>query len=101
MYLVEILLPLADNSGEAYPEDILRNIQSELADRFGGLTAHTRAPAAGVWSRNGEHQNDDIVIIEVMAPALEKRWWNRFRKRLEALLDQEEIVIRAQKFTKL
>ena len=48
MYLVQILLPLADNEGRPFPEDILREIQTELAELYGGLTEDMKTGAAGV-----------------------------------------------------
>ena len=101
MYLIEVLLPLADNQGEEFSESILREIQTELSDVFGGLTAHSRAPAKGVWTQGKEKWTDDIVTIEVMTDRIDKHWWRTFRTRLETLLRQEEVVIRAHEFIKL
>jgi len=100
-YLIHILLPITDNQGNPFPNDLLRNIQCELVDRFGGLTAHTRAPAAGIWKREGESERDDIVIVEVMAPSLDENWWQQFRRSLEVRLRQKEIVIRAHEIKRL
>lgn len=74
-YLIEILLPLSDNDGVPFPEDFLRRIQTELTDRFGGVTAHGRAPATGIWRRGNDAQSADIVIVEVMTDKLEPDWW--------------------------
>ena|ERR1700761_1510182 len=100
-YLVQILLPLADNSGKPFPDQLLRGIHSELAERFGGLTAHSRAPAKGIWRSGAEKQTDDIVIVEVMADVLDENWWAAFRTRLEELLRQEKLVVRAQEIQEL
>jgi hypothetical protein len=101
MQLIQILLPLADNDGAPFPETLLRGLQEELAARFGGLTAFSRAPARGIWNRDGEKQRDDIVIVEVMADALDHAWWREFRRRWENNLRQEVLVIRAQAFEQL
>jgi hypothetical protein len=53
MHLIQILLPLADNAGHPFPDDVLQAIQTELSERFGGLTAYNRAPARGVWTEGG------------------------------------------------
>ncbi len=45
MHLIQILLPIYDNEGMAIPREIFHAIGNELVQRFGGLTAHTRAPA--------------------------------------------------------
>jgi hypothetical protein len=86
MFLVYVLLPISDNRGVPFPKDVLRNIQTELVEWFGGLTAHTRTPADGIWKNDGEHEKDDIVIIEIMAPSLDEVWWQRFRRTLEERL---------------
>lgn len=101
MHLVQILLPLSDNKGNPYPDEVLRGIQRELAERFGGVTAYNRSPAEGVWHSGGEKQKDDIVIVEVMADELDRAWWKDFRHRLESRLRQEEIVIRAETIERL
>lgn len=95
MYLVQILLPLADNDGNPISEDLLRDIREELVSRFGGLTAYARAPAQGVWARDGVRQNDDIAVVEVMVENLDADWWRSFRREQERLLKQESLVVRA------
>ncbi|HUO93813.1 MAG TPA: hypothetical protein VMU22_12865 [Rhizomicrobium sp.] len=101
MELVQILLPIEDNDGKPFPEDVLRRIQHELSDRFGGLTAYERAPAKGVW-RHGESQHrDEVVILEVMVETVEVAWWRSFRARVEAELHQKELVIRSMPIKRL
>lgn len=96
MKLIQILLPLSDNEGRHYDDSIMRNLQKRLADRFGGLTAYTRAPAEGWWDSGEAHTKDDIVVVEVMAEAFDRDWWTALKRELETSLRQEEIVIRAQ-----
>jgi hypothetical protein len=94
--LIEILLPLRDNQGKPQPREILANLHRLLIDRYGGLTAFTRAPAHGLWEeRDGTVDHDDIVVVEVMADYLDRTWWSALKKRLEDELHQEAIVIRA------
>ena len=96
MYLLQILVPLYDNEGHAFePREYVR-LRSELADRFGGVTAYTRAPARGVWKDDtGETTRDDIVIFEVMTEELDREWWTRFRKDLERRFRQDSVIVRA------
>jgi len=101
MYLVQLLLPLADNHGRSFPDDLMRGIQRELSERFGGLTAYTRAPAKGIWIQSEGQLQEDIIVIEVMAQALERSWWEKFRQQLQKLLDQKQLVIRAQEIMTL
>jgi hypothetical protein len=96
MHLVQLLLPVYDNAGSAFPEENYSNVRGELADKFGGLTAFTRAPAQGLWRNEGETTHDDIVVFEVMTADLDHQWWSRYRSALEELFRQEHIVIRAQ-----
>ena len=96
MYLVQILLPLYDNEGHTFEQADYVQLRSELADRFGGVTAYTRAPARGVWKDNsGETTRDDIVIFEVMTDELDRAWWTTFRKDLERRFRQDSVIVRA------
>ncbi len=95
MYLVQILLPVHDNDRKLFDPGTLAAIHAELAERFGGLTAYSRAPAQGTWAIAGKHALDDIVIVEVMTDALDLDWWKAFRAKLEQTLRQQRIVIRA------
>jgi crotonobetainyl-CoA:carnitine CoA-transferase CaiB-like acyl-CoA transferase len=101
-YLVQLLLPLADSRGEPFPESLFAGVTKELTDRFGGLTAYARAPAAGLWKeRPGKVTRDDIVVYEVMVEALDAAWWSVYRGRLEQRFAQDELVIRAQEVRRL
>ena len=71
MQLIQILLPLYDNAGEPLPAELFTEVRQQLADRFGGLTTYSRAPAQGLWNDDGETHHDDIVVFEVMAAELD------------------------------
>lgn len=101
MHLVEILVPLRDNHGVPLPEDRFSALSATLADRFGGLTAFTRAPADGFWTDGGESVREDVVVFEVMIEELDRAWWSEFRQHLEESFRQEEIVIRAHEIERL
>jgi hypothetical protein len=101
-HLVELLLPLGDAEGRRFPRALYDRTAAELTQRFGGLTAHVRAPAAGIWEpRPGQTERDDIVIYEVMVDALDAEWWAAYRRELEARFAQDELVIRAQEIQRL
>jgi hypothetical protein len=93
--LVQILLPLTRNDGTSFPPELHAGIREELVNRFGGLTAYIQAPAQGVWSHDGTRQQDEIAVVEVMVDSLDRTWWRNFRQRLERVLEQESLVIRA------
>ena len=101
MNLVQLLLPLMDQDGKPFPRSFFHQIRDVLTDRFGGLTAYTRAPAEGVWDQGDEVAHDDIVVYEVMVADLDRAWWAEYREGLEKQFDQEELVIRAQRIERL
>jgi len=102
MHLVQLLLPVYDNAGRPFPAAYYAGVRDELAARFGGLTAYTRAPAEGLWSQDGgQPARDDIVVYEVMVDRLDRPWWQAFRARLESMFAQQELVVRAQTVERL
>ena len=101
MYLVQLLLPLRDQDGKPFPRSTYRSIREELTERFGGLTAYSRAPAEGMWDDGDQVAHDDIVVYEVMVPDLDRAWWSVYRTGLERHFDQDELVIRAQEIERL
>jgi len=101
MYLIETFLPLYDNEGRAFARGEYDRVRRELADRFGGVTAFTRAPAEGVWKEGGEETRDQIIILEVMAERLDREWWAKFRAELERRFRQEELLVRVTEVEQL
>jgi hypothetical protein len=95
MHLIQILLPLYDNEGTAFAPALYRSIREELAARYGGLTAFTRAPAEGHWKEDGKTTRDDIVVFEVMTDELDRAGWHVYRQKLEEVFRQDVILIRA------
>jgi hypothetical protein len=101
-YLIHILLPISANDGRRLEDAVFASTRGELTDRFGGLTAHLRAPARGLWkTEHGDVSRDDIVIFEVMADSLDRDWWQEYRAVLEARFEQDVIVVRATPITVL
>jgi hypothetical protein len=101
MHLVQLLLPLKDQDGKPFPRSHYRQIRETLTERFGGLTAYTRAPAEGLWDEGDQVSFDDIVIYEVMVPELDRAWWQEYRVMLERAFEQDELVVRAQVIERL
>ena len=102
MYLIQLLLPVYDNSGRRFPPAHHKAVKEELAACFGGLTAYTQAPAEGLWSDDrGVQTRDDIIVYEVMTDAVDADWWKAFRERLEVQFEQREVLVRALSVTKL
>jgi hypothetical protein len=58
-----MLLPLRSNAGTPFPRSVFDQVSKTLTDRFGGLTAYTRAPASSAWQDDDGHvKKDDIVV---------------------------------------
>ena len=102
MHLVQLLLPLADNDGQAFPRSAYDRVRYELTERYGGVTAYLRAPAEGLWKEHaGRVSRDDVVIYEVMTEALDRAWWSAYRLTLQERFRQEELVVRASGIERL
>ena len=95
-HLVQLLLPVYANDGAPFARSLYREVARELTERFGGVTAYSRAPAKGFWDEgSGRTGRDDIVVYEVMVDALDPAWWHEYRGRLEVRFAQDELVVRA------
>lgn len=95
MKLVQLLLPLYDNEGQAFARAQYAQIRSELIERHGGLTAYAQAPATGLWMEDSQRVfRDEIVVYEVMVETLDRSWWSQYRHQLEQRFAQRELVIR-------
>lgn len=101
MKLIQILLPLRDNSGRKFDRGLFAEVHDQLIERFGGLTAYTRSPARGLWQSAGATKRDDMIIVEVMVKAFHRRWWREYRRALEKKFRQDEIVVRAQDISRV
>ena len=95
MVLIEVFLPTFDNDGNRFSKQTFDSVRSELAEKFGGVTAFTRSPATGLWSDgSGQVHQDEILIFEVMTDSLDQAWWASYRNQLEKRLRQDELLIR-------
>lgn len=101
MQLVEVFLPLDTGRGDPVGPEAIERIVGDLAERFGGATAFTRAPADGLWKQGATIQKDRVIIVEVLVEEIDDAWWKAYRGRLEAELAQEEVMIRATPCRKL
>ncbi|HZV33035.1 MAG TPA: hypothetical protein VFB72_00545 [Verrucomicrobiae bacterium] len=89
------------NSGKRFPARYFQGVKEQLTGKFHGLTAYTRAPAEGRWRTKRTIQRDDIIVYEVMAVRLDKKWWRSFQSMLEERFSQSSVLIRAHKITVL
>jgi len=95
VHLVELYLPVFGMDGRRISSRCFNEVRRELVEKFGGLTAHLRAPATGLWKPGPGHapERDVVVIYEVMVATLERRWWRTYRAKLESRFRQESILI--------
>jgi len=90
-----MLLPTKSAERVAFSDDLVRLTRKELVDQFGGVTAYTRAPAAGVWtSPEGNVEEDNVVMIEVLSEEFETSWWRAYAETLKKRFGQKSIHIR-------
>ena len=102
MYLIQLLLPLHDNSGRPFSPSYFTQVRKDLTERFGGVTAFVRSPAVGVWKEDSDETNhDEVIMFEVLADELERDWWASYREQLQNKFRQDEILIWASEITRL
>jgi hypothetical protein len=94
MHLVQLLLPLYTNAGIRFEQKLFVDVRRELVNRFGGITAYTRAPVEGLWQDSDRIIRDDLLIYEIMLEGLDESWWREYRVVLENRFHQEALVIR-------
>ena len=104
MVLIQLLLPtrVSDGDGALRRRRIadtmaaLADTRQELTDTFDGLTAYLRSPATGLWtSPDGHREQDDVVMVEVVADRFDQTWWRRYVALLAKRFGQDEIHVRA------
>jgi hypothetical protein len=102
MHLVQLLVPIQDEQRRPFPRAHYDALTQQLADRFGGVTGYTRAPAIGLWEdESGARVRDQVIVYEVMVEELDREWWAALRRELEARFEQDELVIRALRLERL
>ncbi|GFO68278.1 hypothetical protein GMLC_18570 [Geomonas limicola] len=95
MHLIQILLPLYDNEGKPFGQELFLRVRDELSERFGGITTYMRSPARGLWKETRETTvHDDIVIYEVMTDTLDRDWWQGYRQQLTVIFRQALLIVR-------
>jgi hypothetical protein len=94
--LIQLLLPTRDNNGQPISDALFSTVRTTLAERFGGVTAYQRSPAAGIWKRpDGTVDGDEVVMVEVETERCDRTWWRLFRQQLEREFRQDKVLMRA------
>jgi hypothetical protein len=95
-HLVQLILPVYDNDGAPIGRELFVQVRRELTERFGGVTAYTRAPAEGTWeSPEGALHRDDVVVVETMTEQLDRAWWADYSRELATRFRQQTVIVRA------
>lgn len=96
MYLIQFLLPLYNNEGIPFDKKVFNNIEEELTQYAGGITSYKRTPATGLWKEtNKKTICDEVILFEIMIDNIDIAFWNAYKIKLQQLLTQNEIIIRA------
>lgn len=92
-YLLQLLLPLKDTSDNREQLVLTRR---ELVDRYGGVTAYTRSPAAGTWvGPDGSPEHDAVIMVEVVIDHFDRGWWRHYAAVLARRFGEQQIHLRA------
>jgi hypothetical protein len=93
--LIQILLPRT-TAASPLADGAFARTRAELVEQFHGVTAYLRSPAIGVWtSPDGEREQDEVVMVEVVTKHFDRPWWKDYTARLAERFEQEAIHVRA------
>lgn len=93
--LIQLLLPLYGQQQQKLPAKLFAEVKKTLVKKFGGVTMYVHKPAVGLWEDDRKNvARDEIVVYEVMAPAIDRSFWKEYKATLEKLFRQKELVIR-------
>jgi hypothetical protein len=95
----DLYLPLADNEGRPFADELFKGVHQRLLDRFGGLTAQQRDfPLQGIWQGAARLYLDQVIVITVLD--FRRQGSTRFLAQLKGALlrefEQLEILITEQ-----
>ena len=95
----DVYLPLTDNDGRPFADDLFKSVHDRLLDRFGGLTAQQRDfPLQGIWQGEQRVYYDQVIILTVLD--FRRQGSTRFITQLKQVLlrefEQLEILITEQ-----
>jgi hypothetical protein len=95
--LIQLLLPTTLSNGTESRDATaaISETRRELAETFEGLTAYLRSPATGLWTApDGETEQDDVVMVEVVTDRFDRAWWRTYADRLATRFQQEIVHVR-------
>src|SRR5262249_36247698 len=95
----DLYLPLTDNDGRPFADELFRDVQRRLLARFRGLTALQRDfPLQGIWQGDTRLYLDQVIVITMLY--FRRQGSTRFITQLKQVLlrefEQLEILITEQ-----
>lgn len=95
MFLIQLLLPIRLPDPAVSATTALADTRRELTQKFNGSTAYVRSPAKGLWTApDGEVEQDEVVMVEVVAETLDRAWWRSYADLLATRFQQQVIHVR-------
>jgi hypothetical protein len=95
----DLYLPLADNQGRPFADELFKSVHGRLLDRFGGLTAQQRDfPLQGIWQGPTRLYLDAVVVLTVLdfRPRGSTRFLAQLKRDLLHEFEQLKILITEQ-----
>ena len=95
----DLYLPLSDNDGSPFPEDLFDAVERRLLAQFGGLTTQQRDfPLRGIWQGDTRLYLDLVIVMTVLDFRRQgsARFLAHLKKDLLRAFDQLEILITEQ-----
>jgi hypothetical protein len=95
----DLYLPLTDNEGRPFADELFDAVERRLLTRFGGLTSQQRDfPLRGIWQGESRLYLDQVIVMTVLdfRRRGSTRFITQFKQALLREFAQEEILITEQ-----
>ena len=95
----DLYLPLTDNEGWPFAEELFDAVERRLLAQFGGLTTQQREfPLQGIWQGDGRLYLDLVIIMTVLDFRRQgsTRFIGQLKRDLLRAFEQLEILITEQ-----
>jgi mRNA-degrading endonuclease YafQ of YafQ-DinJ toxin-antitoxin module len=95
----DLYLPLTDNAGRPFAEELFDGVERRLLAQFGGLTTQQRDfPLRGIWQGDRQIYLDLVIIMTVLDFRRQgsARFLGQLKQELLRSFEQLEILITEQ-----
>ncbi|HYT91601.1 MAG TPA: hypothetical protein VEL76_23010 [Gemmataceae bacterium] len=95
----DLYLPLTDNEGKPFADELFDGVERQLLARFTGLTAQQRDfPLRGIWQGESRLYLDQVIVMTVLdfRRRGSARFITQFKRALLRDFEQLEILITEQ-----